>query len=171
MTLNDRQQILFEDYTGFIIPNTYKKTFIGHENNIKCVAFAGRKGTKIISGSRVWNTQTAQCLGDLEGHTSRIWDISTNQSGILLASASTDGTTKLWDLEKMICTATLTENGNDIYSVNFHSSENYIVNAGYDKTIQLYDISTGLSIKTISSYLGEISSVDISSDVLPINIF
>jgi len=143
---------LFEDYTSFIIPNTYKKTFIGHERNIKCVAFAGKKGTKIISGSsdntcRVWNTETAQCLGVLEGHTSRVWDISSNQSGTLLASASADGTTKLWDLDKMICTATLTENGNDIYSVNFHSSENYVVNAGYDKTIQLYDISTGQLIK------------------------
>ncbi|ORY74665.1 WD40 repeat-like protein, partial [Neocallimastix californiae] len=106
---------------------------------------------------RVWNTQTAQCLGDLEGHTSRIWDISTNQSGTLLASASTDGTTKLWDLEKMICTATLTENGNDIYSVNFHSSE-------VNNTIKFWDVSSGLRIKTISSYLGEISSVDISSD-------
>ena len=65
------------------MPNAARKVLTGHTANVKCVEFVGDEGTKIVSGSsdntvRVWDTETGACEAVLEGHTSRIWDLSSN---------------------------------------------------------------------------------------------
>lgn len=44
---------------------------------------------------RIWGTETGECHAILEGHTSRIWDVSTTTQGDFVASASGDGTVKV----------------------------------------------------------------------------
>lgn len=46
---------------------------------------------------RIWGTETGECHAILEGHTSRIWDVSTTTQGDFVASASGDGTVKVGD--------------------------------------------------------------------------
>lgn len=45
---------------------------------------------------------SALCLSVLEGHTGRIWDIASNKSGNIIASASGDETVRLWDLRHLM---------------------------------------------------------------------
>ena len=43
---------ILQDYTSTVIPNKELNTFSGHTGNVKCVAFVGECGDKIVSGSR-----------------------------------------------------------------------------------------------------------------------
>jgi len=75
---------LLQDYTSFVIPNAVRATLIGHRGNVKCVEFIGEEGREIVSGSsdntiRVWDTESSKEIGILEGHESRIWDVSSNK--------------------------------------------------------------------------------------------
>ena len=73
---------------------------MGHAGNVKCVDFVGDDGKWIVSGSsdntvRIWDLETASVISVLEGHASRIWDVSSMKSGGRVASASGDGTVKV----------------------------------------------------------------------------
>ncbi|RKO86665.1 WD40-repeat-containing domain protein, partial [Blyttiomyces helicus] len=151
---------LLEDYASLIIPNAVCHTFTGHKGNVKCVEFVGEEGSMLVSGSgdntcRVWDTDTAECLGVLEGHTSRIWDVASSKDGLTVASASGDGTVKLWDMKssKMECSATLQGNSSgDVYTVNYHPSGRHIVTGGYDKVVRLFDVERGVVVKTFTGH-------------------
>ncbi|KAL1916932.1 uncharacterized protein VTP21DRAFT_5129 [Calcarisporiella thermophila] len=150
---------LMEDYTCFVIPNAVRARLCGHRGNVKCVSFLGEEGRQIVSGSsdntlRVWDTETSQCLGILEGHTSRIWDVSSIKGGNMIASASGDGTVKLWDTKgsKFPCISTLSGHSGDVYTVKYHPNETHIATGGYDKIVRLYDVNTGQIVKTFTGH-------------------
>ncbi len=109
---------LLENYHAFVLPNALRTTFSGHKRNVKCVCFVGEEGKQIASGSsdntikyvpyltlpyllphhpllRLWNTEDGTNIATLIGHGARIWDISTNNTGKLMASASGDGDVKV----------------------------------------------------------------------------
>ncbi|KAI7859171.1 WD40-repeat-containing domain protein [Circinella umbellata] len=150
---------LLENYTSFVIPNASSRTLKGHRKNVKCVEFIGEEGREIVSGSsdntlRIWGTETGECHAILEGHRSRIWDVSTTAQGGSVASASGDGTVKIWNLKDTlpICAQTLTGHSGDVYSTRYHPNESHIVTGGYDKTVRLFDIVTGTTVKTFSGH-------------------
>ncbi|KAI8819010.1 WD40-repeat-containing domain protein [Fimicolochytrium jonesii] len=154
-----RVTTLLEDYQCPMIPNAVRTTFAGHKGNVKCVDFIGEEGLSLISGSsdntcRIWNTETGECQFTLEGHASRIWDVTSNKTGTLLASASGDGTVKLWDHRpgKVACSSTLEENQGDVYSVRIHPAGRHVVTGGYDKTTRLYDIERGVVVKSFTGH-------------------
>ena len=76
--------------------------------------------------ARIWDTETAECLGSLIGHSSRIWEVGSSKSGETVATASGDGTVKIWDMKhsKMQCLATLDSgshvNSGDVYTLKYH---------------------------------------------------
>jgi COMPASS component SWD3 len=46
---------------------------------------------------RIWDTENSKEIGILEGHESRIWDVSSNKNGSMVSSASGDGSIKVYD--------------------------------------------------------------------------
>ncbi|CAG8461370.1 10173_t:CDS:10 [Ambispora gerdemannii] len=154
-----RINTLLQDYTSFIIPNAIRATLVGHQGNVKCVGFVGQEGREIISGSsdntlRIWDTESSKEIGVLEGHESRIWDVSSNKNGSVVSSASGDGTIKLWDMKgsKHICITSLSGHTSDVYTVKFHPGDNHVVSGGYDKIVRLYDVNTGQLVKMFSGH-------------------
>ncbi|CAH1757289.1 3663_t:CDS:10 [Entrophospora sp. SA101] len=150
---------LLQDYSSFVIPNAIRATLSGHLGNVKCVEFIGEEGREIVSGSsdntlRIWDTESSKFIRSLEGHESRIWDVSSNKNGSIVSSASGDGTVRLWDMKtnNYTCTSTLAENSGDVYTVKFHPGENHIVTGGYDKIIRFFDVNTGQLIKMFTGH-------------------
>ncbi|ORZ20359.1 WD40-repeat-containing domain protein [Absidia repens] len=150
---------LLEDYTSFVIPNAVGATLSGHKGNVKCVEFIGEEGRTAVSGSsdntlRIWDVETAECLDVLEGHQSRIWDVSGTQNGDFIASASGDGLVKIWSLKdsKACCVNTLKGHSGDVYSVKYHPNEEHIVSGGYDKIVRMFDVNTGAIVKTFPGH-------------------
>ncbi|CAB4401166.1 unnamed protein product [Rhizophagus irregularis] len=159
----DKDAETFNDFSPrkvpyiFVIPNAVRATLTGHHGNVKCVEFIGEEGREIVSGSsdntlRIWDTENSKEMGILEGHESRIWDVSSNKIGTMVSSASGDGSIKLWDTSKHVCVTSFTEHSSDVYSVRFHPGDNHIVTGGYDKIIRLYDVSAGRLVKTFTGH-------------------
>ncbi|KAJ2395071.1 hypothetical protein GGI05_001753 [Coemansia sp. RSA 2603] len=152
---------LLTDYAPVVVPNAENASLVGHLGNVKCTAYVGPSGQYVASGSsdncvRIWDSETAECLATLRGHTSRIWDICVDRAGSTLFSASGDGSVRIWDirdLHKPQCTSVVqTETGGDIYSVSLNPLESHIVMAGYDRTIRLYDRVTGRMVQTFHGH-------------------
>ncbi|KAF9022717.1 hypothetical protein BGZ52_000694 [Haplosporangium bisporale] len=110
---------------------------------------------------RVWDTESGNCLHILEGHSSRIWDVSSNEAGTTVASASGDSTVKIWDIKgsKASCRATLGGHAGDVYTVKYHPTSNHVVSGGYDKIVRLHDLNTGQVVKTFSGHQLAVSKV------------
>ncbi|KAJ2894500.1 hypothetical protein GGI21_005283, partial [Coemansia aciculifera] len=153
---------LLADYAPVVVPNAEQRSFAGHLGNVKCTAYVGPYAQMMASGSsdncvRIWDTDSAECLATLRGHTSRIWDICVDRAGSTLFSASGDGTVKVWDirdLHKPQCLHTISndDDSGDIYSVSLNPLESHIILAGYDRKIRLYDRVTGRIVQTFHGH-------------------
>ncbi|KAJ3217881.1 hypothetical protein HK099_005307 [Clydaea vesicula] len=148
---------ILEDYVSLIIPNKLRHTFYGHQGNVKCVGFVGDDGNMLMSGSsdntvRIWDTESSNCLGVLEGHSSRVWDVDSNKSGEMVASASADGTVKLWNPKNFELLTTLENSNSDVYTVKYHPAGKHLVTGAYDKVVRLFDIERGQVIKTFGGH-------------------
>ncbi|TPX53632.1 hypothetical protein SeMB42_g00650 [Synchytrium endobioticum] len=150
---------LLQDYSSVVIPNAMRHSFVGHTGNVKCVDFVGEDGKWIASGSsdntvRIWELESATILSVLEGHASRIWDVTSSKGGARVASASGDGTVKIWDmkLSTRLCLQTLRGAVGDVYSVKFHPSGTHVATGGYDRAVRLYDLERGVAVKTFTGH-------------------
>ncbi|KAF9971333.1 hypothetical protein BGZ73_005738 [Actinomortierella ambigua] len=158
-TISPNVDTLLEDFSPLVIPNATRTIMRGHRGNVKCAEFIGSEGRSIASGSsdntvRVWDTESGHCTHILEGHSSRIWDLSSNDAGTTIASASGDSTVKIWDIKgsKGVCRTTLTGHSGDVYTVKYHPTSNHVVSGGYDKIVRFYDLTTGQIVKTFSGH-------------------
>ncbi|KAG0217380.1 hypothetical protein BGX33_010683 [Mortierella sp. NVP41] len=135
-------ETLLQDFSPFVIPNACKTVMQGHRGNVKCAEFVGQEGRTIISGSR-------------------IWDVSSNDAGTTVASASGDSTVKIWDIKgsKASCRATLSGHSGDVYTVKYHPTSNHVASGGYDKIVRLHDLTTGQVVKTFSGHQLAVSKV------------
>ncbi|OAJ37621.1 hypothetical protein, variant 1 [Batrachochytrium dendrobatidis JEL423] len=165
-TITPKISSLLQDYSSLVVPNTVKSVFSGHTGNIKCVEFVGEDGKQIVSGSsdntcRVWHTETGVQMGILEGHTSRIWDVTSTLNGNYVASASGDSTIKVWSINDsgMPCLSTLSGGSGDMYTVKYHPTHSFLVSGGYDKVVRLYDIERGVAAKTFTGHQLSVSKV------------
>ncbi|KAJ1561602.1 hypothetical protein HK405_003400, partial [Cladochytrium tenue] len=160
-----RIKTLLEDYQSLIVPNSVRHAFSGHRGNVKCAIFIGEQGERILSGSsdntcRVWDSETAECLHVLEGHTSRVWDVTANKAGSFAASASADSTVKVWNLaaSKVGSAETVEAGAGDIYSVRWHPAGKHLVTGGYDKIVRLIDVEKNVVLKTFTGHQLPVSS-------------
>lgn len=93
---------ILSEYECFVVPNVQRHAMVGHTGNVKCTVFVGDEGLELASGSSdntvaLWETYSGARIGELTGHTSRVWDVAASRNGGMLASASGDGTVRLWN--------------------------------------------------------------------------
>eukprot|EP00474_Spongospora_subterranea_P000274 CRZ00732.1 hypothetical protein [Spongospora subterranea] len=167
---------LLFDHCNFILPNVVHRTYTGHSNNVKGAEFVGQESLEIVSGSsdntvKLWDTEHGACIKTWTGHISRIWDVSSNNMGNMVASCSADATVKIWDTKvsdetapdsnapSRDCIRTLLGHEGDVYSVKFHPSNQHIITGGYDHTAKLFDIETGSNVVTFRDHQASIASV------------
>eukprot|EP01137_Pigoraptor_chileana_P022042 Opistho-2@86488 len=155
---------LLHDFTSLVVPNAIRSRLVGHTSNVKCVAFAGEEGHAILSGGsdstvRVWLTESAEPLCVLAGHTSRVWDVSSNALGDRVVSASGDSTVRIWALPEDLgagstgrCVGVLEGHASDVYSARFHPRGTHIVTGGYDRFVRLYDARTAAVVKAFAAH-------------------
>ena len=99
----------------------------------------------------------------LEGHETRINDVSFAPDGQLLASASGDRTIKLWKPDG-------TEVGNleghtaRVWSVAFSPDGKTLASASIDRTIRLWDVATMKELRVLKGHDGRVWSVSFSPD-------
>eukprot|EP01094_Clydonella_sp_ATCC50884_P029339 TRINITY_DN9159_c0_g1_i2.p1 TRINITY_DN9159_c0_g1~~TRINITY_DN9159_c0_g1_i2.p1 ORF type:complete len:598 (+),score=111.99 TRINITY_DN9159_c0_g1_i2:64-1857(+) len=159
-----RISTLLADYSYSRIPNAEHACLRGHQASIKCVAFVGEEGLHVVSGAgdnvvRMWCVESGECLHSFRGHSARIWDVCSNNTGFQVASASGDGSIKLWDTVKGGKVASFEEHEGDVYSVQYHPAMGHVASGGYDKTVRLTDIRTAQPLKTFRGHDSAVSGV------------
>jgi COMPASS component SWD3 len=182
---------LLVDFSAPILPDATKSIVLsGHEQSVKCLEFIDGDRKLLASGSSdcdviLWDFEhpslafdedekhsrirrTPGVLGayprtTLKGHTARVWDLSSNRDGTILASVGADSALRLWDITKIrsdeasSLLSRLVETGHsgDAYSVSFHpDSKNHVVTAGQDQTVRLIDIERDRVIKVFRGHTG-----------------
>ncbi|KAJ3380462.1 hypothetical protein HDU84_005916 [Entophlyctis sp. JEL0112] len=143
---------LLQNFQSVVIPNSVRRTYLGHNGNVKCANFVGELGLQIVSGSRLWDTETGTCTGIFDEHDATVWDVTSDRAGAVIASASGDGTVKVWDVGKLTCLQTLKVSNSDVYSVQYHPNNNHIASGGYDSAIRLFDVERGVAVKTFAGH-------------------
>ena len=121
----------------------------------------------VASSIGVWlyDTNTAQEVALLTGHTDVVTSVSFSPNGLTLASGNRDDTIQIWDATTGTLRQTFTGHTGDVTSVSF-SPDGLTLASGSnnDHTVRLWDIATGELQNTFNS--GDVRSISFSPDGL-----
>jgi WD40 repeat protein len=96
---------------------------------------------------RLWNTQ-GDLVRVLEGHTDRVWSLTTDAAGRLI-SGGDDRTIKIWDPSGH-CLATLGGHQNRIWTLAVAGRK--LASGGEDKTLRIWDADRHFPLQTLQGY-------------------
>ena len=107
-------------------------------------------GAELASGSldstiKLWDVQSRVCQRTLEGHTSYVHGLATNDD--VLISCSSDRTIKVWCRQTWACLRTLTDHSSHVFQLALHDGK--LFSASYDKTIKIWDTTTWACVRTL----------------------
>jgi WD40 repeat protein len=113
---------------------------------IYCAAFAPDGKTLATCGDgaiRLWNAETGQELGRLEGHEDRVTCIAYTADGKLLVSSGRDGTVRLWDVARREQRRSFTEDSVGLYGVVIAPDNRWVASGSYRGRLRVRDLRSG----------------------------
>ncbi len=124
----------------------------GHRGPVNAVAFSP-DGTLIATAGqdgqiKVWDTQTAGLLRQLEGHTRTLLAIDFSADSRLLLSGASDYTTRLWEIDAGLELRRFREEGANVWSVAFSCDPDLVFSGNADRKIRCYRVSSGRQVWT-----------------------
>ncbi|TVQ13803.1 MAG: NACHT domain-containing protein, partial [Leptolyngbya sp. DLM2.Bin27] len=127
------------------------KVLKGEEEGCSSIAFSP-DGT-VLAGSyhhqvRLWDTDTWQLIGTLEGHDQRVAYVAiapvlNPQGRVIVASGSHDQTVRLWDLHSRQCLHILQDHANLVWNLAFSADGQTLATSSMDGTIGLWEVAAG----------------------------
>lgn len=125
-------------------------------------------GDLLLSGHddgnvRLWDIETRQLIGNLEGHQARVWSACFSPDGTKIASGSDDQSVRVWNTNSAQCTAILGQK-NRVRSVCFSPDGKTIASGSNDHEVRLWDLESSQCTVTLNGHEGPVHSVCFSSD-------
>jgi len=114
----------------------------------------------------LWRNDEEHAFTMLEGHTSRVNDLTYSPDGLYIASASEDRTIRIWDSgSDQVSVQPLQAHGGAIKLVTVNREGTSIVSASEDRSVRVWDVQTGgPAVASLVDDAGEVISLAISSD-------
>jgi WD40 repeat protein len=123
-----------------------------------------RNGGKTTGQIKVWDTAMGKELGELIGHTNKVFSAAFSPDGKTLATGSADQTVRLWNVATRQQRAVLEGHADAIWCVAFSPNGNTVASASADHTVKLWDVNTGKERSTLEGHKDEVRAVAFSPD-------
>lgn len=123
-----------------------------------------RNGGKTSAEIKVWDVAAAAELGQLEGHTNKVFAAAFSPNSPTLATGSADRTIHLWDVPALQPGLTLEGHTDAISSLAWSSDGQVLASASWDRTVKLWNPASRESNATLTGSEEELLSVAISPD-------
>ena len=105
--------------------------------------------------------------GQVEGHTSRVWNLAFKPNSYRLASASRDDTVRIWDVgdrDNLRHARTLRGHTDDVYSVAWSPDGRTLASGSDDGTVRLWNPNNGINFAVLRGHTEGVRCVAWSPD-------
>jgi WD40 repeat protein len=113
---------------------------------------------------RIWETNSGEQLGELQGHMGIIEDLCLSPDGEFLLSSCCDSRAKLWHIVSRSCIQTLENPGGAIWSACFGSGGRRAFTVGKDKIGRMWDVESGRPLMAYEGHEDSVSHVAVGPD-------
>ncbi len=124
----------------------------------------GRNGGKTSGQIKLWNVAQRKEIGELVGHTSKVFSAAFSPNGKSLVTGAADRTVRLWDTSTLKETANLKSHTDAVWSVAFSPDGKTVVSAGADRRVIVWDIASGQPVAELKGHEEEVRAVAFSRD-------
>ena len=139
-------------------PLKCERTIMANDRSIDCIAYSSwYQNFAIASGDcriRLWQLNSGQRIGTLDGHTDRVTCLVMSPSGKTLISGSQDKTIKFWDLGKKKVIRTLAGffNGhfNSVIALAISPDNQTLLSCDTDNSLKVWDLNRVQEVHNIS---------------------
>lgn len=139
-----------------------------HGSHVYSIAFSPSGGTLASGGSdnaiRLWDVQTQEQIGALQGHTDEVWSVAFSPKGNILASASLDKTVRLWDVQTQEQIGLLQGHTDKVLFIDFSPDGKLLASASMDTTICLWEVETQKQVGVLEGHDEAVLCVAFSPD-------
>ena len=123
-----------------------------------------RNGGKTTAQIKVFDTAASKEIGELTGHTNKVFTATISPDSHTLATGSADNTARLWDIATMKERVVLTAHTAAVMSAAFSPDGKTLATAGADHTMKLWNVTSGKMIQSIAAHEDEVRAIGFSSD-------
>ena len=138
----------FVDYLN-LTDHSRPTPFLTLPGQINCISVTPDEKVLLTGDSfpphlvRLWDLQTGQSLGSLQGHGAAVVCLVFSPSGDVVASSSADDSIRLWDLGAQKQLRILEGHHAAVRCVSFSSDGRILASAGGDRQVRFWDPATG----------------------------
>jgi len=100
----------------------------------------------------------------LEGHSYSVNSCAFSPDGMLIVSASPDGTMKVWDMYSGALLRTLEGHSDGVKHCAFSPDGKLIVSASFDETLKVWNVQTGKILRTLEGHSDRVKHCSFSPD-------
>jgi WD40 repeat protein/serine/threonine protein kinase len=105
-------------------------------------------GRTLVTGSgyaegaiKLWNLETRQSVGRLDGHRSWVSQVKVLSDGKTLVSASADRTVRFWDLKTRQLIRTLHGSGGELWTADVSQDGRWVASGSKDGSVVIWDLA------------------------------
>ncbi len=113
---------------------------------------------------RLWDRDTGEALGTLDGHTDDVLSLDWSRRGEMLLSGAADKLLLVWDADTTTLQQTLTGHTGAVQSVALNRDASRAVSGGDDRRVIIWDLAAGEPRHELTGHTGRVRAVAFAPD-------